>query len=753
MNAKKSASTMRSAFSSPRALSCLILAGAAAMMAVFSYPLFVNEVFLEGDISANYLPLRHFYAECLQKGDSFLWIPHIFSGFYLHAEGQVGMLHPEHMLLYKYLPLTQALDLELLLCYPFMFLGTILFLRRWKLAGHAVLFGALLYTFSGYSMNRYLWILHIEVIAHTPWILWAIDIAMRSRERKKVAAASLLVVLLTLSQFLIGYPQLIYVMGLAEGLYTLFLLRLTPNRWRIFVLLGAKLLALMCAGVQILPTLDLLRHSTRMETSFAFRMSTSLHPMNIFQLINPYLFNHRMYDGFGREVLYSGAVMTALALFVVLRLKHLRVSKLLTLCALVTAVVGLILTLGKYGYLFRLLAMLPVIDKFRGPVRHGAMFHAGWFLLATLGYAELSALVSRRIAIPWKTLLPLALLPATSLFFAVLVVVLRLDPEILPALEPFEFQYAPTANVLLGTAIMVIATGCVVAVARGWRYALPILVVFTVGDLSVYGLRHPVTDTLEGFLETVDVPDASTEYRLAPDYRPVWWLNGPLMKGYTMADGYVSIPPKKHLDYYLDPIGLRLAGTRWVRTRIGGTTELNERFAEGIDWVELPNPMPRVRLVTKALVSTDPAEDARTVDLATTALVDRPVDLEQGTPGEARVTLERPGIIHVETKAPTRQLLVTTESYYDDWRVTVDGDEQAPLPVYGDFLGTVVEAGEHEVQFRFEPLSFTNGKRVTAAGLVLTLVYYLALLRFLPQPAFTATAGDVARNRQKGLSQ
>ncbi|MEK7794202.1 MAG: hypothetical protein AAB353_06720, partial [Candidatus Hydrogenedentota bacterium] len=204
----------------------LLLIGAGVMLLVLAWPLFANEIFLEHDVGAVFVPLRWFYAQCLASGDSFLWLPNIYMGVYLQGEGQTGMTHPLHWALYKFLPFTSAFDLELLLSYPALFAGTVLWLRRWKLPNAAVLFGALLFTFSGYPIISWLWLVHVEVLAHTPWLLWCIDMAMRDRSPRKVTGALFGVTVLTASAILAGYPQMVYVSGLAEGMYALFLWRL-----------------------------------------------------------------------------------------------------------------------------------------------------------------------------------------------------------------------------------------------------------------------------------------------------------------------------------------------------------------------------------------------------------------------------------------------------------------------------------------------------------------------------------------------
>ena len=216
---------------SPRVLVATLLIVSSLLMLFLSLPALRGQIYLEDDLSAVFIPFRYFYAECLRAGESFLWLPNIYNGFYLQGEAQTGMTHPLHLLIYRFLPFTQAFDLDLLISYPFMFAGAVLFLRRWKLPAHAVLFGALLCTFSGYPVSRWLYMVHTGVIAHAPWLLYCIDVAMRDRKPSRIVFASLGVVAFTTSAVLMGYPHLVFIMGLVEGMYALTLLRDSPQRW------------------------------------------------------------------------------------------------------------------------------------------------------------------------------------------------------------------------------------------------------------------------------------------------------------------------------------------------------------------------------------------------------------------------------------------------------------------------------------------------------------------------------------------
>ena len=91
-------------------LNWLIGCCSAVLFAPLAWPLVTGRVFVFGDLQSFNLPIRHLYQSALEAGDSVLWTPSLFSGFYLHGEGQVGMCHPLHYLLYRFLPLGPAFN-------------------------------------------------------------------------------------------------------------------------------------------------------------------------------------------------------------------------------------------------------------------------------------------------------------------------------------------------------------------------------------------------------------------------------------------------------------------------------------------------------------------------------------------------------------------------------------------------------------------------------------------------------------------
>ena len=148
-------------------------------------PLLFGRVHVGDDLGNLHLPVRSVYQEALRAGQSVLWSPHLYGGMYLHGEGQAGMYHPLHLLLYRFLPLSWAFTLEFVLSYVLMFPGMYLFLRRLELPHPAALFGAMVFTFSGFNLLHFMHLNAIAVVAHIPWLLLGIDVLLRSTDRRE----------------------------------------------------------------------------------------------------------------------------------------------------------------------------------------------------------------------------------------------------------------------------------------------------------------------------------------------------------------------------------------------------------------------------------------------------------------------------------------------------------------------------------------------------------------------------------------
>jgi hypothetical protein len=107
-----------------------------------------------------------------------------------------------------------------------------------------------------------------------------------------------------------------------------------------------------------------------------------------------------------------------------------------------------------------------------------------------------------------------------------------------------------------------------------------------------------------------------------------------------------------------------------------------------------------------------------------------PVAPAQGSlPSNHRVEVRRYSTSEVDLSATAgkRSMLVLLDSYYPGWRVWVDGREQKIEEVNRAFRGVMVEPGQHQVRFRYDPKSFRYGLALTLS----TLAAWVAALMFL----------------------
>jgi hypothetical protein len=97
--------------------------------------------------------------------------------------------------------------------------------------------------------------------------------------------------------------------------------------------------------------------------------------------------------------------------------------------------------------------------------------------------------------------------------------------------------------------------------------------------------------------------------------------------------------------------------------------------------------------------------------------------------GTAAIETYEPQHVAIEVDAKSPSLLVLTDSLYPGWRAMIDGQK---APIYATdlaFRGVFVPAGQHRVEFAYEPMSFRIGLVIAAVGLVALLSVLVGLSR------------------------
>ncbi len=726
------------------------LIAALGLLAALAAPCLVGYVYTYDDLGAFHLPMRAFYAEQLSRGEPFDWNPQLFCGFYLTGEGQAGTYHPLHWVLYRLLPLGAAWSCELLAGYAMMLAGTYLLVARLVGRRDAALFGGLAFTFSGFNLLHLVHPNAIAVIAHTPWLLWLVAQVLEGTDRRRVAAAQAGIALLTGSQLLLGHPQFVWFSLLAEAAYAACLLaakheaarRSAGKLGRIAI---AKLCGVMLGGVQLLPTLDALSHSVRHSVDGSFVDYGSLHPLNLVQLVAPYLFTHRVAGQNTHELgLYVGAVPLVLLAWLFARRREWSAMRGPILATAGLGIFALILALGKYGPFYRFQRLLPVVGRFRFPCRYTLLVGLCVAVLAAVAVGMLARRTQGDRRTSQRGGAPVWGVVAASLAAAIVGLAMR-DRACI----------GPVPGVLAGPLLIGAAAALLGLAARGHRWALAGLVLFAAADLGVYGLSYaawPHAERLEDYAARAVAPAPQPDGRVAcaPDLLDRSGLragNEITLAGWRRADGYAALEPAARPVSGQAPLpALRAAGVRWVRR-----TEANDRIAGLVPhddaWLQVPRPLPRVRLATPTATRVKATGDDARPPRESSPPIDEPRELPPSPPGTARVLEERPGHFQIRVECPTRQLLVVAERYHAGWRAEVDGRAQPVVRVDGTFLGCVVGPGRQQVVLDFRPESLWWGWATSLAGLL--AVCGCAVAGLLPRGGERPGSGDVEKSSRR----
>jgi hypothetical protein len=666
-----------------------------ALIAPLAWPLVTGRVFVFDDLRKFHLPLRYLYANALRSGHLLLWTPAVYGGVYLLGEGQVGMLHPLHLLLYGLLPLQVAFNLEMIASYVFAFAGMRWLLRRLDLTDAAALVGAMLFAFSGFQLLHHHHMNVVAVTAHIPWLLACEDVLITADRRSEWTKGCAGVALVIASEVLLGFPQAVWWNLLAAVPFAV--LRAGEiRRWRRLVSCAAAgLTGLLLGSVQLVPTLDAAAHSVRSGIGRTFALTYSLSPWNLVQFWAPRFFVDRAYSPPAEYLqvhelgIYSGTILMLAPVWVVMRGRALGSRRRLVIACLAFASVMCVLALGRYGGLDVLLTYLPVLGSLRAPARYIVLVQFALAIVAAIAFDDLvhgeraAAWLSRRRLIAVCGLAVMSVL-TTALFNTR---VLHL-PSGLPIAAP-----GPAAA---GTAIVVAVTVAFVLAARRASGAAAALIVLTALDLGVWGITYIYATPAVQIRSTTQADVGGPRMWTAPSLG-----NYPVMRGYQVVPGYLGLFPATTIPPDSDAFR-KLAG---ARARL-----LDDWHSEPLD-----DAMPRARLAMPATAH-----------------------------GSAVVLVDEPGRIAVQASSDAAARLALTERFDAGWRVSVDGHAEDPLRIDGDFLGAAVDPGSHRVQFDFQPRSFALGIALSILGAVVMLVVALAGRGRTLKPPASATPSPPA---------
>ena len=327
--------------------------------------------FVLRDFSVFGYPIAHYHRECFWRGELPLWNPLNNCGLPFLAQWNTMTLYPGS-LVYLLLPLPWSLGFFMLLHLWLGGFGMYAIARRWTGLNFAAALAGVAYAFHGLMQQSLMWPNNIAAFGLLPWVVLTVESGVREGGRKLVMAA-----LVGALQMLTGAPEVIVFTWLICGalLGSELVKRTTENvsqgALTHYALRFAALVSLvsLLAAAQLLPFLDLLRHSQR-DASFdnsvwslpAWGFANYLVPLFRCVLTSPGVPLHGGQSW--TSSYYAGAGVLALALLAVLRVSDRR-SRLLSLLGAIC----LVLALGRTGFLYSIFERILPLGVMRYSVK------------------------------------------------------------------------------------------------------------------------------------------------------------------------------------------------------------------------------------------------------------------------------------------------------------------------------------------------------------------------------------------------
>ncbi len=724
------------------------------------------------DIFNGELPFRVLLGRVLASGRAPTWTSELCSGFPLAAGSS---FEPISLGAFTSLAPAAALSVLVLSLVLIAAHGTYGLARRCGATRSAAVLAGIAFGGSGYFVTQLKHLAILSTVAWMPLALLLLDRALTpawEAQREGVAASPApplwrrltdlaLFGLVVAEQSVAGFPQSLYICGLAYATWSGWLLlrwwRSGRERGASVLLAGALVVAVslgaLAGAVTLLPLAELGALSDRQgPLSWEFASMLPFAWRDLLSFVVPYAngdVSNATYVGeglFWENYGYVGLATFVLALWGVVRgWRRPRV----VLIAVIT-LVALALVLGRHTPVFRLAwQYFPGMNRFRFPTRFLVVVDLGLALLASVGFTVLMQELRRWLAAhaprapQW---LSLALILGTALdLFAnqtrqnpfVAAEQWLSPPQALPALGEQTQRarlYSPLHNYFHRIAFRA---------ARGWEDVEPYAV-----------LRETVAPNTGAYW---GVATADCYAGIAPS----WWVdvwgdhnrNGyliPLLQ--HPAQGHVALAPSFAriarlfgVTHLLSPIEIRseelLREPSVTSTYLYALGGERARILPRAEWVRGSEAAAR-RLLEPGFnpFATVLIEDEPTARASLPELLPAVDDVSES---RVDVVEDRGSSLQLAVSAPHGGYLLLADTYYPGWSVTVDGVPSSVLRANIAARVVRLPPGARSVQFHYAGQRFYLGLRL-ASGAVLTLLLAAGAFAWLSRRARRRSTAKVA---------
>lgn len=736
-----------------------------------------NKVPFFRDLGLYFYPMRFSLAQSFKVGELPLWDRHVAMGFPLLADFQSGTFYLPH-LFYFFLPFFTAVRVLFFFHYLVAAIGSYLVCRQWDYPPYLAMIGAIVFTFGGVIVSLTNLLNHFQSAVWLPWLIFAGERTFkygRWRDFVGLIAVALAQFLAGSPEIYVMSMALLFLSAARIKAQD------RNSRDRVFLLIvAANVLVIGLSMVQVLPTVELLLQSRRPgRIPYGETTMWSLNPLyliNIFFLDKEadanFFTGLRLF--FVRDIpFFISYYMGQITLFGVSSWLYYssRKEKIVLLGGILTT---LILALGRhtpvYFYLFE---YVPLFGFIRFPEKY---FFLTYGLLIFIAIKGLHQFLENENDNRDGRKIPLFIVGLVLVFLSTVYVLCRFNPEnfldlfqgsglgpdSLPSMleRLSHFLYSLERQILLLIAVFVLfLLYRLRKIGSPVFRALAVILVFM--DLASAHRPYQFLFDPEALKEKPRIlaapdPQPHRLFSSLPYLHPSIYTFKQRAFGETIAAQWSSLFPNSGIFYgfdYLqetDALGrysydlfLRVAkdlppnrfypflgalNVKYISSFTplpDGKITLVGHFPEYPLWLyRVDRVVPRLYIVPKVVVEENPSTalgrlSSLDFDPFKEVILERPLSIspDKGFQAQASITQYTNQRVAIKTSLKGSGVLVLADAFYPGWRVYVDGKKEKILRANFFFRGVSLSAGEHLVDFRYEPVSFTIGLTVSLVTL------------------------------------
>jgi hypothetical protein len=735
------------------------------------------------DLTTYFYPLRSVLYESFRSGELPLWDRHMAMGFPFLAAFQSGVFYPPHLFL-LIVPFFPAIRVIFIFHFMIAGIGAYGLFRSWKYPCYFSILGALLFTLGGTLVSLSNLLNHFQAAVWLPWIILLWERLLCSPTwRGFLAFISIVAIqflagspeLFTMSMVLVvldGLRLRGHVPGLSYGKM-------------LYVFLSANLLVLALVMVQLLPTAELFLESRRQQPLPPQEaLHWSLSPwslLNLFFLdkeIDPSAsIGMRLF--FAREApLFVSYYMGAISVLgISLWLCFSSIREKITLLGLVAA--SLLVAMGIYTPVYPFLFdHVSFLSAFRFPEKVFFFTYILFLYMALKGLGDLLFHGEARVKAPLVALAAICLLwvglnlflrfnldflgrfisaktgnPLLSAAHAEMVasVLSNLERQVILSMG-FLLLLVLTKINAIRTSIFGVLIVSAVFVDLSWAhrsFLFPLSPHFVHGsprimrapDADLYRLfYYPSGRNLHpSFVSVLGRPrfkeaTALSFQNLLPNSGILYGfdyfqeIDALARQPYTYFLGFAN-----QLDFGKQLQLLRTFNVRYLVTFRPLTEEgitLIGHFPEYFSWLyKIDGTLPRTYIVSKTVVENNTEQILRRLSTAgfdptQEVILDQEIAIKGKLALEARAAIVRNEnrVVTIHTSTNDDGILILADSYYPGWKAYVNGKEEGIRRANLFFRAVPLPAGNHTVEFRYEPWSFKIGLGVSSVTILFLII-------------------------------